>query len=88
MTGLSFSRMLRPGQGSMIQIASYKKYKKRTKSDPYIYTFDLTGYGTLQFEGPKTRTLAGFNPLVFEVLLALEDNPGALYRRIECIELT
>ena len=67
---------------------AFRRYRNRSGADPFVYTFDLTGYGTLQFQGPKTRTLAGFHSSIFDVLLALEEDSDALYRRIDNIDLS
>lgn len=53
-------------------------YRQRTGADPTIYSFDLKGYGTLQFPERKVLCLAGFNEKVFEVMGALEKDPHAL----------
>ncbi len=66
---------------------AFKRYKNRTKCDPYVYSFDLTGYGNLQFPEERVRALAGFNPAIFGVLAELEGDPKALFRRIKEVAL-
>ena len=47
---------------------SFKKYKKRTNSNPLIYSFDLQGYGSLQFPEKNVFALAGFSDKVFDTM--------------------
>lgn len=66
---------------------SFNIYKAKTKSNPYLYSFDLAGYGTMQFPENKIFCLAGFSEKVFDLMGVLETNPKALVRAIEAIEL-
>ncbi|MEM9258933.1 MAG: TROVE domain-containing protein [Bacteroidota bacterium] len=63
------------------------KYRKRTGADPFVYSIDLAGYGTLQFPEPKVATLAGFSDKLFDTMRMAEENPQALIDRIKAIEL-
>lgn len=65
---------------------AYQRYKKRSGANPIIYSFDLAGYGSLQFPEQKVRTLAGFNPKIFEVLPLFDGSPAALIKRMEQVE--
>lgn len=67
--------------------AAYKSYKKRYSCNPFIYSFDLRGYGTLQFPENKIFTLAGFSEKVFDLMTALETSPQAMIAAIEQTEL-
>ena len=66
---------------------SFKKYKKRTNSNPLIYSFDLQGYGSLQFPEKNVFALAGFSDKVFDTMKLLESDPQALLHEIENIDL-
>ncbi len=65
----------------------FSEYKARTGANPFLYSFDLQGYGSLQFPQEKVFALAGFSDKVFELMKLLETDPQALVREIEKIEL-
>lgn len=73
--------------GDDVPTKAFNDYKKRTGADPSVFSFDLQGYGTLQFPEKKVFTLAGFSEKVFDVLKLLESDRGALVNEIEKIEL-
>ncbi len=58
-------------------------YKQRFKCNPYIYSFDLKNYGTLQFPEPQVCALAGFSEKVFDIMKTLEQDKKALIHTIE-----
>lgn len=61
-----------------------KRYKSRTGANPNIWSFDLQGYGTLQFPENKVYTLAGFSEKVFDIIPLIEEGEKeALIKRIE-----
>ena len=66
---------------------AFAKYKNRYHVDPYIYSFDLAGHGTLQFPENKVFALAGFSDKVFDIMQLLETDRTALIHKIEAIEL-
>ena len=66
---------------------AYKEYKERFKTNPYIYSFDLQGYGSLQFPENNVFCLAGFSEKVFDIMKLLETDRRALINEIENIEL-
>ncbi|MEL7160870.1 MAG: TROVE domain-containing protein, partial [Bacteroidota bacterium] len=63
------------------------QYRRRTGADPFVYTVDLRGYGTLQFPERKVATLAGFSEKLFDTMRQCEEDPRALLKRIEAVEL-
>ena len=65
---------------------AFAGYKKRTGADPFIYSFDLNGYGSLQFPENKIFALAGFSDKVFDLMSLLETDKQALIREIEKVE--
>jgi len=65
--------------------SAHRQYKARWNVDPFIYSFDLAGYGTLQFPENRVFTLAGFSEKTFEVMKALEQDRKALVNRIEAV---
>jgi 60 kDa SS-A/Ro ribonucleoprotein len=66
---------------------SYAQYKKKYATQTQVYSFDLTGLGTLQFPEQHVFTLAGVSEKAFDVLTFLEQDKGALLKEIEKIEL-
>ncbi len=65
----------------------FDRYVKKVGQRPRIYSFDLAGYGTLQFPEREVYTLAGFSDKTMETMRFLEEDKTALLREIECIEL-
>jgi 60 kDa SS-A/Ro ribonucleoprotein len=64
---------------------SVKAYKKATGADPLIYSFDLQGYGTLQFPESKVFALAGWSDKVFDIMKILETDRQALINTINAV---
>jgi len=73
------------GGGAPVQ--PLKDYQKRFDVAPRIYSFDLKGYGTLQFPQERVYCLAGWNDRVFEMMQKLDRDPDALVREVEAIPL-
>ena len=65
----------------------FSEYKKKFNCDPYVYSWDLQGLGTLQFPESKVFTLAGFSEKVFDIMKFLEEDRHALINRINSISL-
>ncbi len=66
---------------------AFENYKDRCDADPFVYSFDLQGYGSLQFPEKKVFALAGFSEKVFELMALLERDPQALVNEIERVAL-
>lgn len=64
-----------------------KRYVKRVGKRPRIFSFDLAGYGTLQFPQADVYALAGFSDKTMETLRLLEQDKTALLREIQRVEL-
>lgn len=67
--------------------SAFKAYKERKRCNPYVYSFDLRGYGSLQFPENKVYALAGFSDKVFDLMRVMESEPKALVHAIRAIEL-
>jgi hypothetical protein len=67
--------------------ATFAAYKQRTSADPRVFSFDLAGYGTLQFPERNVYCLAGFSDKALQTMRFLEEDKSALIREIESIEL-
>lgn len=64
----------------------FEFYKTRTGAKPFVYSFDLAGYGSLQLPEQKVFCLAGFSDKVFDVMRLLESDREALVRAIWGVE--
>lgn len=67
--------------------AAFAEYKKQTGADPKIYSFDLNGYGTLQFPQGNVYCLAGFSDKTMDILKYLESDKKAMINEVNKIEL-
>lgn len=68
-------------------VYNWNEYKKEMGIDPNIYSFDLNGYGTLQFPEDKVFCVAGWSEKILTVMGVLEKDRNALIGEIEKIEL-
>lgn len=68
-------------------VAAYEDYCQRVGGRPRIYSFDLAGYGTLQFPQPEVFCLAGFSDKTLDIMALLEEDRGALVRKIEAVTI-
>lgn len=73
------------GGGAPVQ--DFERYKARFRAAPKVYSFDLQGYGTLQFPERDVFCLAGFSNKTLETLKFLESDKSALITKIEAVEL-
>lgn len=62
--------------------SAYNQYKIKFSCDPYIYFFDLQGYGTLQLPQNKIFLLAGFSDKILSIIPFLEKGKNGLYNYI------
>lgn len=65
---------------------AFNEYKNITKANPFIYSFDLNSYGSLQFPEQNVFALAGFSEKIFDVMKLLETDKKALINEIKKIE--
>jgi 60 kDa SS-A/Ro ribonucleoprotein len=66
---------------------TFNKYKTKYEANPKIYSFDLNGYGTLQFPEKNVYCFAGFSEKIFDIMNMFEKDSNALIKEIERIEL-
>ena len=66
---------------------AFEKFVKRSGKRPRVYSFDLAGYGTLQFPERDVFCLAGFSDKTMETMKFLEEDKKALLRQIDAVEL-
>jgi hypothetical protein len=82
--------ILTDGQGWMGRTTPARElneYREKVKSNPYIYNFDLEGYGDMQFPENNVFCVAGFSEKVFDVMKILETNKKALFNSINSITI-
>jgi 60 kDa SS-A/Ro ribonucleoprotein len=73
------------GGGAPVQ--PFADYKTRYSVTPRVFSFDLKGYGTLQFPQERVYCLAGWSDQVFEIMQKLDRDPEALVRDVESVPL-
>ncbi|MFK7948890.1 MAG: TROVE domain-containing protein [Saprospiraceae bacterium] len=68
---------------------AYQDYRNRTGANPFVYMFDLGGYGSTQLNNNDSKVfqIAGFNEKVFEIMSLLETDRQALVKAINNVEL-
>jgi hypothetical protein len=64
----------------------YNEYKKKFNANPFLYSFDLQGYGSMQFPEQNVFCLAGFSEKTFDVMKLLEQDKKALINEIKKLE--
>lgn len=73
--------------GHHAPVETFRGWKQRHRCEPKVFSFDLNGYGTLQFPERQVCCLAGFSDKTLDTLKLLDADPGALIRLIEAVEL-
>ena len=66
---------------------AFQAYRRKYNADPFVFSFDLQGYGSLMFPQDKVFGLAGFSDKVFDLMQLLETDREALVRTIEAVDL-
>jgi hypothetical protein len=67
--------------------AEFNQYKKKFNANPFVYSWDLAGYSTMQFPENNVFALAGFSDKVFDVIRLLKEDKNALVNEIKAISL-
>ena len=65
---------------------TFNTYKKKFDCNPKIYSFDLNGYGTLQFPEDNVYCIAGFSDKTLELMKLLETDRKILVNKIRQVE--
>ena len=63
----------------------FNEYKKKYGVDPYLFSLDLAGYGTLQLPENNIFCLAGFSDKIFQIMELLKTDRKALLNEINSI---
>ena len=66
---------------------AFNNYKKKYNCSPKVFSFDLEGYGTMQFPERNVYCLAGFSDKVFDIMEYLISDKSAMFKIIDAIEL-
>lgn len=69
------------GGGGPVQ--SFADYERRHRVRPRVFSFDLKGYGSLQFPRERVFALAGWSDRVFDIMARLDGDPQAFLREVE-----
>jgi len=73
--------------GGGAPVGPFADYQKRYKVAPRVFSFDLKGYGTLQFPQERVFCLAGWSERVFDIMQKLDRDSDALVREVEAVSL-
>jgi hypothetical protein len=65
----------------------FNSYKKKFDANPFVYSIDLAGYGTLMFPENNVFALSGFSEKLFDIMKVMEQDRKSLIKKIENIEL-
>jgi len=64
----------------------FNDYKQATGANPFIYSFDLKGYGSMQFPERNVICIAGFSEKVFDIIKLTETDKNALLNTIKAVQ--
>jgi hypothetical protein len=73
--------------GSTSPIREFNEYKNKFGANPFVYSWDLTGYSTSQFPEQNIFCLSGFNDNSFKTMANLEIDKHYLVNEINKIEI-
>ena len=65
----------------------FAEYKKKFGANPFVYSWDLAGYSTLQFPEQNVFALAGFSDRVYDIIKLMETDKKAIFNEIKAIKL-
>lgn len=68
-------------------VAEFNLWKTRYNANPFVYSFDLAHYGSMQFPENMVFAVAGFSDKIFSVMSLLESDKKALINTIKSIPL-
>jgi len=66
---------------------NFSNYKNKYNANPFVYSLDLAGLGTLQFPENNVFALAGFSEKIFDIMSQLEKDRQILIHQIENVEI-
>lgn len=65
----------------------YNVWKNATGANPFVYSFDLNSYGTMQLPEQNVFCIAGFSEKVFEIMKYMETDKKALLNTIKAVQI-
>lgn len=65
----------------------FHDYERKFKAKPFVYSFDLNSYGSMQIREDRVYCIAGFSEKVFDIMKLIEADKQALINEIKKIEL-
>lgn len=74
-------------KGYVTPVNDFNQYKKETGANPFVYSFDLNSYGSMQFPEQNVFALAGFSEKIFDIMKLLEEDKHALVNTIKATKL-
>ncbi|MFA5431974.1 MAG: TROVE domain-containing protein [Candidatus Paceibacterota bacterium] len=74
--------------GGYTPTAEFNQYKKMTGANPFVYSFDLNSYGSMQFPETNVFCLAGFSEKVFDIMKLMEQDKKALVNEIKKVSFS
>lgn len=64
----------------------FANYKSSTGANPFVYSFDLKNYGSMQFPETNVFALAGFSEKVFDIMRLMETDKHALISEVKKVQ--
>lgn len=69
--------------GGYTPTREFAEYKKTTGANPFVYSFDLKGHGSMQFPETSVFAIAGFSEKVFDIIKLMEQDKNTLVNEIK-----
>ena len=66
---------------------AYNKYCRDFNAKPYLYSWDLQGYGTIQLPEDKILCLAGWSEKIFDLMKYLEQDKNIMITKVKAITI-
>ena len=73
--------------GNTTPASEFNLYKKKFNCNPYVYSWDLNGLGSMQLPENNVFALAGFSDKAFDIIQWLETDKNHLYKMIDDIQI-
>jgi hypothetical protein len=71
--------------GNTTPVSEFNFYKKKFNCNPHVFSWDLEGYGSLQFPESQVYCLSGFSDKVFDIIEFLKTDKDHLLNEINSI---
>jgi len=71
--------------GDTTPSSEFNLYKKKFNCNPHVFSWDLTGYGSLQLPESQVYCLSGFSDKVFDIIELLKTDKNHLLNEINSI---